>query len=127
MQLPKSWFKFSRVEHGFPKDDLDPGQPKRALQQPHGRDHQRPRGQRNPLQSELFKRIPHDRDHQRGQRRGDQPFKDRPNIYGRVQHLDLPQWSLSVVSNPQKYQCDSMGLQKFFHHSAIVLCITFHV
>ena len=51
MQLPKSWFKFSHVEHGFPKDDTDPGQPKRALQQPHGCDHQRPRGQPHPLQS----------------------------------------------------------------------------
>ena len=39
----------------------------------------------------------------------------------------LPQWSLSVLSNPQKYQCDSMGLHEFFHHSAIVSCITFHV
>ena len=39
----------------------------------------------------------------------------------------MAQWSLLVLSNPQKYQCDSMGLHKFFHHSAIVLCITFHI
>ena len=40
---------------------------------------------------------------------------------------EIPQWSLSVLSNPQKYQCDSMGLHEFFHHSAIVSCITFHI
>ena len=40
---------------------------------------------------------------------------------------NLPQWSLSVLSNPQKYQCDSMSLHEFFHHSAVVSCITFHV
>ena len=44
-----------------------------------------------------------------------------------VAKLVLTQWSQSVLSNPQKYQCDSMGLQEVFHHSAIVLCITFHV
>ena len=27
----------------------------------------------------------------------------------------VAQWSLSVLSNPQKYQCDSMGLHEFFH------------
>ena len=42
-------------------------------------------------------------------------------------HYTIAQWSLSVLSNPQKYQCDSMGLHEFFHHSAIVSCITFHV
>ena len=39
----------------------------------------------------------------------------------------ISQWSLSVLSNPQKYQCDSMGLHEFFYHSAVVSCITFHV
>ena len=36
-------------------------------------------------------------------------------------------YQLSGMSNPQKYQCDSMGLQEFFHHSAVVSCITFHI
>ena len=31
------------------------------------------------------------------------------------------------LSTLKKYQCDSMGLHKFFHHSAIVSCITFHL
>ena len=33
----------------------------------------------------------------------------------------ITQWTLSVLSNPQKYQWDSMGLHKFFHHSARLL------
>ena len=33
----------------------------------------------------------------------------------------------SGLSTLKKYQCDSMGLQEFFHHSAIVSCITFHI
>ena len=51
-----------------------------------------------------------------------------PHIFNSMEfNVDLSQWSWSVLSNPQKYQCDSMGLHKFFHHSAIVSCITFHV
>ena len=33
----------------------------------------------------------------------------------------------SGLSTLKKYQCHSMGLHEFFHHSAIVSCITFHV
>ena len=35
-----------------------------------------------------------------------------------IWHL-VPQCSRSVLSNPQKYQCDSMGLHGFFYHPAI--------
>ena len=31
------------------------------------------------------------------------------------------------LSTLKKYQCDTMGLHKFFHYSAIVSCITFHI
>ena len=34
---------------------------------------------------------------------------------------------MSGLSTLKNYQCDSMGLHKFFHHSAIVSCITFHI
>ena len=51
-----------------------------------------------------------------------------PHIFNSMEfNVDLSQWSWSVLSNPQKYQSDSMGLHKFFQHSAIVSCITFHV
>ena len=33
----------------------------------------------------------------------------------------IAQWSWSVLSNPQKYQCDSMGLHEFF-----VIQLQFH-
>ena len=51
LQLPKSWFKLSDAQYGWPQDDPDPCQPERALQQPHGGHHQRSRGQQHPLQS----------------------------------------------------------------------------
>ena len=33
----------------------------------------------------------------------------------------------TVVFQPSKYQSDAMGLHEFFHHSAIVSCITLHI
>ena len=33
----------------------------------------------------------------------------------------------SGLSTLKKYQSDSMGLHEFFHHSAIVSCITLHI
>ena len=45
-----------------------------------------------------------------------------------TEEFEIPQLAYHKgLSTPKKHHGESMGLHEFFHHSAIISCITFHI